>query len=157
LAIHVGSWSKDKSSGVGCVVVGRRNTVLSIGFNGFPRGVDDSVPERHYRPIKYQWTEHAERNAIYNAAAIGIPVEGCRLFTQRYPCADCARAIVQAGLAEVICPPPPIELQEQLSMDVAETILREGGVRVRFVSLPTAYITIAVDVSSSMGVAGKLE
>ncbi|WP_146993157.1 deoxycytidylate deaminase [Bradyrhizobium macuxiense] len=145
LAIHIGSWSKDRSKGVGCVIVGRRNTVVSTGFNGFPRGVDDSLPERHARPSKYQWTEHAERNAIYNAAGGGGAVEGCRLYTQRYPCAECARGIVQAGIAEVICPPPPIELHEQLSIDVSQAILREGGVLVRLVSMPTAYISIAVD------------
>ena len=68
MAEHVATWSKDRSTKVGCVVVGSANQVLSLGYNGFPRNVDDDV----WRPgtsgrIKYQWTEHAERNAIYNA------------------------------------------------------------------------------------------
>src|SRR2546421_12647437 len=63
LARHVGTWSKDRSRQVGCVVVGPDNSVRAIGFNGFPRGLDDENEHRHQRPAKYLWTEHAERNA----------------------------------------------------------------------------------------------
>ena len=75
LARHVGAWSKDRSRQVGCVVVGSDNSVRALGFNGFPRGLDDEKEQRHQRPAKYLWTEHAERNAIYSAARNGV--SGC--------------------------------------------------------------------------------
>jgi dCMP deaminase len=71
LAMMVASWSKDRSRGTGAVIVDGRNVLVSLGWNGFPRGVNDDVDARHERPAKYRWTEYAERNAIYNAAANG--------------------------------------------------------------------------------------
>src|SRR5690349_7537513 len=97
LALLVGSWSKDRSRQVGCVVVGPDNEIRSTGYNGFPREVDDSVEARHVKPAKYRWTEHAERNAIYNACLIGTPLKGCKMYLSWFPCMDCARAIAQSG------------------------------------------------------------
>src|SRR5262245_58270507 len=106
LAEQVGSWSRDRSRRIGCVVVGPRNEVRSTGYNGFPRGVDDSIEARYERPAKYRWTEHSERNAIYNAARVGVSLEGCRLYVTLYPCADCARAIIQSGIVSVMSVAP---------------------------------------------------
>ena len=91
--------SKDPNTKVGSVIVGRRNNFVSLGFNGLPRGVKDDLPERSERPEKYFWYAHAERNSIYNAAK---DLEGCRLYTQFPPCTDCAIAIIQSGISEVI-------------------------------------------------------
>jgi len=106
MASLVATWSKDRSRQTGAVIVDERNVLVSIGWNGFPRGVDDDIDERHQRPIKYSWTEHAERNALYNACANGHPTKGCKLYLPWYPCADCARAIIQSGITEVICIEP---------------------------------------------------
>jgi dCMP deaminase len=94
--------SKDKSTHVGAVVVADDNTILATGYNSFPRGCQDHLPERQERPEKYFWFEHAERNAIYNAARKGHKLEGSRLYTNGVPCMDCARGVVQAGIKEVI-------------------------------------------------------
>jgi dCMP deaminase len=94
--------SKDRSTQVGCVIVGPDNEVRSTGYNGFPRNIDDDVEDRHVRPEKYFWTEHAERNAVYNAARHGTPLEGCTAFVTWTPCMDCARAIVPSGLIRVV-------------------------------------------------------
>jgi dCMP deaminase len=102
LAHFIGTWSKDRTTRVGCVIVGPANEIRSTGYNGFPRGISDGVEERFVRPAKYLWTEHAERNAIYNAARIGISLEGCRIYVPWFPCVDCARAIVQCGLVELV-------------------------------------------------------
>jgi dCMP deaminase len=97
LAEHIGTWSKDRSTRVGCVIVGPHQEIRAIGCNGFPRGADDDLDARHARPAKYKWTEHAERNAIYNSARAGISIDGCTMYLPWFPCMDCARAIVQSG------------------------------------------------------------
>ena len=98
----IASKSKDQSTKVGCIIVGKDNEIRSTGYNSFPRGLIDSVSERQERPEKYFWFEHAERNAIYNAARIGTALENCRLYVMGIPCMDCARAIVQSGIVKVI-------------------------------------------------------
>uniref|UniRef100_UPI0035253B42 deoxycytidylate deaminase n=1 Tax=Salmonella enterica TaxID=28901 RepID=UPI0035253B42 len=98
LARSVSERSKDRSTKVGCVIVGPDNEIRSTGYNSFPRGINDDAPERHARPEKYLWTEHAERNAIYAAARVGTPLKGCRAYLPWFPCMGCARALVQSGI-----------------------------------------------------------
>lgn len=100
----VASKSKDRSMKCATVIVGEGNTVLTTGYNGFPRGVDDDNEEYHKRPAKYAWTEHGERNAIYNAARNGVKLLESRAYITGYPCVDCARALVQSGVVEIIIP-----------------------------------------------------
>ncbi|OMI06305.1 CMP deaminase [Bradyrhizobium brasilense] len=102
LAATIGSWSKDQSAKTGCIIVGPDKLIRSTGFNGFVRGVDDNVASRHERPAKYSWTEHAERNAIYNAARLGVSLLGCTIYINWFPCIDCARAVVQAGIIRLV-------------------------------------------------------
>ena len=98
----VRSWSKDPSTKVGAVVVGPDREIRSTGYNGLVRGVDDDNPERLERPTKYDFFEHAERNAIYNACLIGSSLKGCVIYVTAIPCPDCARAIIQSGIKMVI-------------------------------------------------------
>ena len=98
----VAARSKDPNTQIGCVIAGPAHEIRSTGYNSLPRGIRDDVPERLERPTKYLWMEHAERNAIYNAARCGTPLEGCTLYVEIMPCMDCGRAIVQAGIREVI-------------------------------------------------------
>jgi len=94
--------SKDPSSKVGAVIV-RDRTILSTGYNGFPRGVDDDVPTRYNRPEKYLWTIHAEENAILNAGRLGAKTKDSTIYvTPMSPCSNCALSIVQAGIKEVV-------------------------------------------------------
>ncbi len=101
MALHMSGLSKDENTKVGSVVVGPQKEVRSEGYNGFPRGVNDEVPERHIRPRKYYYYEHAERNAIYNAGRFGVSLDGCTMYVTMPPCADCARAIIQSGIKHV--------------------------------------------------------
>lgn len=94
--------SKDPNTKLGCAIVGPDNEIRSTGYNSFPRGICDDVSERLIRPEKYKWIEHAERNAIYNAARCGTATRDCRLYIGIIPCVDCARAIIQSGISEVI-------------------------------------------------------
>ena len=96
--------SKDESTQIGAVIVGIDNEILSTGYNSFPRGMDDSKIERQERPEKYFWFEHAERNAIYNAARIGVSLKNSTIYlTSGLPCMDCARGIVNSGIKKVYC------------------------------------------------------
>lgn len=100
----VATKSKDKSRQVGCVLVGADHEILSTGYNGLSRGLNDDFfenPERHERPEKYYWYEHAERNAVYNAARVGVKLKGATAYTQSAPCAACARAFIQAGIIRI--------------------------------------------------------
>lgn len=101
-----GTWSKDPSTKVGCVVIGSSNQVLTQGFNGFPRGANDSLARYMDRAVKYKWIEHAERNAIYNAARTGTSLMGATLYVPWFPCAECARAIVQSGITTAVTNDP---------------------------------------------------
>lgn len=95
-------WSKDISTKVGAVTVGKHNQILSTGFNGFPRGIDDS-PERYLnRELKYRFVIHAELNSILSAGFHGVSLEGAKLFIYGLPaCSDCAKSIIQSGITDV--------------------------------------------------------
>ena len=95
--------SKDKRTQIGVVVVGKDNEIVSTGYNSFPRGINDDVDERQERPEKYFWFEHAERNAIYNAARIGVSTLGTTMYmTCGMSCSDCARAIINSGVSKIV-------------------------------------------------------
>lgn len=133
LARHVSTRSKDRSTKVGCVLVGPDNEIRSTGYNSFPRGINDDAPERHERPEKYLWTEHAERNAIYNAARVGTPLKGCRAYLPWFPCMDCARALVQVGCVEVVAVKPDLSNPKWgTDFQRAAVLFEEAGVSVRF-------------------------
>ncbi len=101
-AYLISSKSKDPRTKIGAVLV-RDRRVISEGYNGLPMGVcDHFFPERDERPEKYFWYEHAERNSVYVCARFGHKTEGSIIFTQGVPCSDCTRAIIQAGIVEVV-------------------------------------------------------
>lgn len=100
-ADRVASRSKDKSTKVGAVFTDEDGThPISFGYNGMPRGLDDTNISRNERPEKYIWYEHAERNAIYNAAR---PIlQDKIIFVSHFPNMESARGIVSSGIKEVI-------------------------------------------------------
>jgi len=102
LAKEVSTWSKDPSSQVGAVIVRPDRTIASVGFNGFPRGVEDYHERIVNRDTKLLYTIHAEMNAILSAKE---PLTGYSLFVWPFqPCAHCAASIIQSGIKEVYCP-----------------------------------------------------
>jgi len=139
LARVFGGWSKDRSTKIGCVIVDPQSrSLLSPGYNGFPRGINDDIDERHERPGKYKWTEHAERNAIYNAARHGIKLSGASMYVLWFPCSDCARAIIQTGITELVASPDAV-VRFGPSWDddfaISRILLDEAGIRVRLISV----------------------
>ncbi len=215
MAQLISTKSKDPSTKVGCVIVGPDNEVRSTGYNGFPRGVRETVtgkdvtrtpvqihadhptrtvkvfcqetqewvdmgpnfideiptrrgnfdvmpdpryiedlilekimqhpyfsviergkvevdPDRWERPMKYDYVEHAERNAIYNAARVGIPTAGCRAYLnwEPHPCKECTKAFIQAGIVEVIGPNKPFTTNNDWKFDVSRIMMDEAGVKI---------------------------
>jgi dCMP deaminase len=130
--------SKDPDTQLGAVIVGPAREIRSTGYNSLPRGIRDGVPERLERPTKYLWMEHAERNAIYNAARHGTPLESCTLYCELLPCMDCARAIVQAGIREVVVDAERVRMysSEQYNphFDRIRELFDEAGVVLRTVA-----------------------
>lgn len=137
LCDHIAMWSEDPSRKVGAVIVGKGDCILSTGYNGLPRGVKVDNGKHFDRTDgrKYLWFEHAERNAIYNAARNGISVEQSTVYCSLFPCSDCARAIIQSGLTELVTrKPPEDEIRFAESMAISLDMLIEAGVCVRFFS-----------------------
>ena len=129
----VSSWSDDRGRKVGAVIVGPANEIRSTGYNGIPRGVRSDVELRHERADgeKYHWFEHAERNAIFNAARSGAIVEKCTLYSSLFPCADCARAIIQSGIAHLkTYSPPQADAAFARSFEVSSEMLAEADILV---------------------------
>ncbi len=139
LARSIASWSKDRSTQVGAVAVGPNLEICSVGYNGFPRGVNDDVDERHQRPAKYAWTEHAERNCVFNASRIGVSLEGKTLYCTHFPCPDCARGIIQSGITSFYYPEDKSEEGKRFrertyeSQLIALEMLQEAGVQCRII------------------------
>ena len=94
--------SKDINTQIGVVVVGKDNSIVSTGYNSFARGINDDIDERQEKPEKYFWFEHAERNAIYNAARIGVSLKYSTMYlTCGMSCSDCTRGIINSGIKRV--------------------------------------------------------
>ena len=96
--------SKDPSTQVGACIVDPNHKVVSIGYNGMPRGVDDDqIPWGHGEGLesKYLYVCHAEFNAILNNRD-GSALNGCKIYVTLFPCNECAKAIVQTGIKEIV-------------------------------------------------------
>lgn len=95
--------SKDPSTQAGATIADQSNVVLGLGYNGFPRGIDGDAfsweKEGGFLDTKYAFVCHAEANAIYNASG---SVKGCKLYCTLFPCNECAKAIIQNGITEVV-------------------------------------------------------
>ena len=128
--------SKDKKTQIGVVIVGKDNEIVSTGYNSFPRGIKDDVDERQERPEKYFWFEHAERNAIYNAARIGVSTKGTTMYLSNwFPCADCARGIINAGITTIYCDRPDTTNKTSSyneSFKRSKEMLLEADVRIEY-------------------------
>ena len=105
VAILASQRSKDPSTQVGACIVNDDNKIMSVGYNGFPRGCsDDEFPwdregDRD-SSTKYPYVCHAELNAILNSG--GNSLKDCRIYVALFPCNECAKAIIQCGIKEVI-------------------------------------------------------
>jgi len=132
MAKEVATWSKDESTKVGAVITTLDGSPVSWGFNGMPRNIDDTRPDRHERPIKYKWMCHAERNAMDLSPRADLT--DCVMFVTFSPCTNCAQSIIQRKIGTVVVDANfvtekmPERWQED--MKVAVEMLEEAGVRI---------------------------
>ena len=134
IAEEVRFWSKDPGTKVGCVLVNDRR-ILSTGYNGFPSTISDDLERYIDREYKLSVTVHAEKNAILNAAKNGTKVEGSTLYVTFPPCSQCASAVIQAGVAKVVCPNPALSPERWRSNFIAaNNLFYEAGVQVLYYS-----------------------
>jgi dCMP deaminase len=110
LAKHLAdNFSKDGTKVGAIFLAPDSHQILSMGYNGMPRGFNEKNETRWERPQKYFYVEHAERNAIYNACRHGTPLENSIAVVTMFPCADCMRALIQSGVKEIITVKPDME------------------------------------------------
>lgn len=106
------TWSKDPSSQIGAVAV-VKGSIPIPGYNGFPRGIDDTPERLNNREVKYGLVVHAEMNCIYNASKLGVSLEDADLYVYGLPvCSQCSLGIIQAGIRTVFIRPNPLKVTQ---------------------------------------------
>lgn len=103
IAVLSGYRSKDPNTKVGACIVNSKNRIVGIGYNGFPIGCDDNEfpweVSDNFSESKYAYVVHAELNAILNS---NQKLDGCTIYVSHFPCNECAKAIIQSGITEVV-------------------------------------------------------
>lgn len=132
LAETVSKWSRDPSTKVGAVITSDDHRILSLGFNGFPKGVDDDERRYNNRELKYKLVCHAERNALDNA---NFNVAGATLYSTMFTCNECAKSVIQRGIKVVVSPRPDLD-NDRYNWKEALTMYQEAGVMIRFIDTP---------------------
>ena len=123
--------SKDPSTQVGAVIVNNENKVVSIGYNGMPRNVNEACltwEKGEGLNSKYLYVCHAELNAILNARN-GSSLNGCRVYVTLFPCNECTKALIQVGIKEVIYLSNKYE--DTISVQASKKMLELAGIKVR--------------------------
>lgn len=133
---HAEEHSTDPSTNNGAILVDADGYIKVRAANHFPTGVSET-PERWERPLKYEYVEHAERNAVYQAAKQGIATAGLTMYVPWYACTDCARAIIQSGIGRVVghlLPEHENNPRWKESIAEAMTMLDEAGVDHQYIT-----------------------
>ena len=122
--------SKDPNTQVGAVIVDEDKKVVSIGYNGFPKGCDDDAypwtSDGSALESKYVYVVHAELNAILNSRR---PVKGCTIYVSRFPCHECAKAIIQTGIKSIVYESD--KYADSDSVQASKRMLKSAGVNLR--------------------------
>jgi dCMP deaminase len=130
MAFFVASWSKDPDRKSGAILVSPDFRKVSVGFNGLPKGVLDSQDRLTDRKLKNKMTVHAELNAIFNS---GFAPAGCTLYSTYFPCHECAKGIIQTGVARLVSPRPEFEHPRWgESWDLSMMMITEASLQIDF-------------------------
>jgi dCMP deaminase len=108
IAREISTWSKDPSSKIGAVIVNDDRRILATGYNGFPKGIEDTDERLNDREQKYPRIVHAEMNALMAALHSGVSVKDATIYVYGLPiCPECTKSIIQAGIKRVVISPDP--------------------------------------------------
>ena len=127
--------SKDPSTKVGACIINSKKRIISLGYNGMPKGNDDEFPwarEGSQTETKYAYVIHAEMNAILNSQ---VNFENCTIYTSLYPCSNCAKTIAQSGITEVVYEDDKYHNTEDAQ--IARTILETSEIKTRKIDIDT--------------------
>ena len=132
LAQHISEWSKDPSTKIGAVAIGDHGQVLSQGYNGFPRGINDDDFRLAVREVKYKYIVHAEMNAIYNASFNGVSLAGSTMYVHGLPCcSECAKGLIQVGVKRIVMGVKDIPAKWQESWQLSKSMFEEAEVEIK--------------------------
>ena len=124
----VSTWSKDPSTKIGAIAV-KDKRLVSTGYNGFPRGIQDYDDRWNNREEKYKYVVHAEMNCIYNANYHNQSLKGSTMYIVGLPvCHECAKGIIQAGVIRVVAEFKDAPLKWARSTEITEKMFKEAGI-----------------------------
>ena len=126
--------SKDPSRKIGAVAVDNKGRILCTGYNGFPRGIQDTMERYNNRELKYELVVHAEMNAIFNATYHGVCLDGGTMYVAGLPCCNkCALGIIQTGIKRVVMDGNPEDPRWHDSWLLAMDLFNEANVEWEFI------------------------
>lgn len=138
--------SKDPSTQVGACIISKNKKIVGLGYNGFPTGCDDdSLPwdrEGDFLNTKYPYVCHAELNAILNSIK---DLHDCSIYVALFPCNECAKAIIQSGIREVVYLSD--KYQETPTNTASKKMFQMSGVKLRQLVLERSTIEISFDIT----------
>jgi dCMP deaminase len=123
-------FSKDPSTKVGCIILAPDSLqILTMGYNGFPRGIDEKDSSRWSRPTKNNYVVHAEMNALCNACRHGAPLENSIAIVTMFPCSHCSRCLIQSGIKHVVSVYPDMSSERwKNEFEVSISLLGEAEI-----------------------------
>ena len=136
MAERISSWSKDPSTKIGAIAVGSKGQVLSQGYNGFLRSIEDKPEYYEDRETKYKYVVHAEMNVIYNATYNGVSLDGATLYVTGLPvCSDCAKGVIQVGIRRVVMKEQEIPLKWVKSWKITAGMFDQAMIDWEFINV----------------------
>lgn len=133
LTYAISQFSKDPDKKVGSIFLHPKTfQILSTGYNGFPRKVNETS-KRWKKPEKYKWVVHSEQNGIYNATLNGVKLKNSILFTTKFPCNDCAKGLIQAGIKQIYTYKPDLKHKTWgESMKISLEMFKESNIIIHY-------------------------
>lgn len=137
LAREISTWSKDPSTKIGAVIVNDERRILATGYNGFPRGIDDSEERLNDRAQKYPRIVHGEMNALMNALYSGVSVKDATIYVWGLPvCSECTKNVIQSGIKRVVItfPEHAPEVWQKQWEQMSKPMYNEAGVSLTYIN-----------------------